>query len=73
MTGNIEVFENEEAERFLDYFVAYRKISCLMDNAKCIAAVNFDIRLNNFKQTLQNSNVNDTNDLTLSANTIINK
>jgi hypothetical protein len=40
MTKNIEVFENEEAERFLDYFVAYKKIAVLIDNVKCMAKVN---------------------------------
>ena len=45
MTKNIEVFENEEAEKFLDYFVAYKKIAILIDNAKWMAAVNGEISL----------------------------
>jgi hypothetical protein len=54
MTKNIEVFENEEAERFLDYFVAYKRLSILIDNVKCMAAVNGEISINNKEPTLTN-------------------
>jgi hypothetical protein len=54
MTKNIEVFENEEAERFLDYFVAYKKIAVLIDNVKRMAKVNGEISINNKEPTLPN-------------------
>jgi hypothetical protein len=63
MTKNIEVFENEEAERFLDYFLAYKKIAVLIDNVKCMAKVNSEISINNKEPTLPNdisTEINDT-------------
>ena len=62
MTKNIEVFENEEAEKFLDYFVAYKKIAILLDNVKCMAAVNGEISLNSKEPTLPNDISNEIND-----------
>jgi hypothetical protein len=38
MTENMEIFENEEATKFLDYFVAYKKLMTTMDNIKALAA-----------------------------------
>ncbi len=67
MNENKQVFENEEAERFLDYFVAYKKLASIIDNAKCMAAVNSDVSLNKKESTLPNSNVNDISDLHLST------
>jgi len=52
MTKNIEVFENEEAEKFLDYFVAYKKLAILRDNVKCMAAVNDEITINSIEPTM---------------------
>ncbi len=43
MTGKIEVFENEEATKLLDYFVAYKKLMSTIEQIKCIAAVNKEI------------------------------
>ena len=51
MKKNIEVFENEEAEKFLNYFIAFKKLTSLMDNAKCMAAVNSEISLNRLEPT----------------------
>ncbi len=67
MNKNKQVFENEEAERFLDYFVAYKKLASIIDNAKCMAAVNSDVSRNKKESTLPNSNVNDIGDLHLST------
>ena len=43
MSKKVEVFENEEAERFLDYFVAYKKFSSKADYLRCIIALNNEI------------------------------
>ncbi len=67
MKENKQVFENEEAERFLDYFVAYKKLAILIDNAKCIAAVNSDIILNKREIALPNDNVDEISNLHLST------
>ena len=47
MTKKVEVFENEEAERFLDYFVAYKKFSNKADYLRCIIALNSEITSDN--------------------------
>ena len=49
MIKNIEIFENEEAEELLDYFVSYKKLTSLADNAKRIAESNHEIILNRKK------------------------
>jgi hypothetical protein len=61
MTKNIEVFENEEAERFLDYFVAYKRIALLIDNVKCMAKVNSEISINNKESAFPNVIIAETN------------
>jgi hypothetical protein len=38
MTENIEIFENEEATKFLDYFVTYMKLMDKVDNIKNLAS-----------------------------------
>jgi hypothetical protein len=40
MTENVEVFENEEANKFLDYFVGYMKLMSKIDNIKSKATQN---------------------------------
>lgn len=37
MNKQVEIFENEEATQFLDYFVAYMKLMDKVDNIKSIA------------------------------------
>jgi hypothetical protein len=39
----MEVFENEEATKLLDYFVAYKKLMSTIEQIKCLAAVNSEI------------------------------
>ena len=51
MPETVEVFENEEAERFLDYFVAFRKFSDKAECLKRIAAVNSEVA--SFESNLQ--------------------
>lgn len=38
MTENIEIFENEEATKFLDYFVTYMKLMDKVDTIKNLAS-----------------------------------
>lgn len=40
----IEIFENEEAEKLLDYFVAYKKLTTAAACIRCAAKVNSEIR-----------------------------
>ncbi len=35
-----QIFENEEAAQFLDYFIAYKKLINKIEYIKCIAALN---------------------------------
>ncbi len=43
MLKPLEVFENEEAEKLLEYFVAYRKLSSTADYLRCVAKVNSEV------------------------------
>jgi|MudIll2142460700_1097286.scaffolds.fasta_scaffold10757_2 hypothetical protein len=40
MHQKIQVFENEEAKKLLDYFVVYKKLQSKLDYIKCVAALN---------------------------------
>jgi hypothetical protein len=44
MSRPIEVFENEEASKLLDYFVAYKKLLSKVEYIKCISALNSEVR-----------------------------
>ncbi len=46
MAKKIEVFENEEATQFLDYYVSYMKFQNVLDNIKGIATHNETSPLN---------------------------
>jgi hypothetical protein len=43
MSGSVEIFENEEASKLLDYFVAYKKLMRKVEYIKCISALNSEI------------------------------
>ncbi len=45
MTENVEIFEKEEATKFLDYFVTYMKLMDKVDNIKIFAQQNAMILL----------------------------
>jgi hypothetical protein len=45
MSQNTEIFENEEASKFLDYFVAYMKLMDKVDNIKNIASQHSEVNL----------------------------
>jgi hypothetical protein len=38
-----QIFENEEAEKLLDYFVAYKKLNSAVDCIRCAAKMNSEI------------------------------
>ena len=40
-----EVFENEDAEKLLDYFVAYKKLNEIAEFFRCAAKVNHEVRI----------------------------
>ena len=62
----IEVFENEEATKLLDYFVAYKKLMSTIEQIKCIAAVNSEIHFSENQPTKKNE-LNQINDNPLAS------
>lgn len=46
MNQKTEIYENEDATKFLDYFIAYKKLSTKIETIKCIAALNPQITIN---------------------------
>ena len=44
MNHPVEVFENEEASKLLDYFVADKKLMSKVEYIKCISAINNEVR-----------------------------
>jgi hypothetical protein len=61
MSNTVEIFENEEATKLLDYFVAYKKLMSTLEQIKCIAAVNSEIRFSENQPTKKNG-LNQIND-----------
>ena len=43
MSEPVEIFENEEASKLLDYFVAYKKLMSKVEYIKCISALNSEV------------------------------
>jgi hypothetical protein len=43
MLRPVEVFENEEASKLLDYFVTYKKLMSKVEYIKCISALNSEV------------------------------
>jgi hypothetical protein len=64
LSSTIEVFENEEATKLLDYFVAYKKLMSTIEQIKCMAAVNSEIHFVE-KQSTQANEPNQISDNTL--------
>ena len=54
MTKPQVIFENEEAEKLLDYFVAYRKLNETADYLRCVSKVNSEITFNEIAQPAEN-------------------
>lgn len=57
MSHHMEVFENEEASKLLDYFVAYKKLMSKVEYIKCISALNSEVRFSE-TQLPENSTLN---------------
>jgi hypothetical protein len=74
VSSTTEIFENEEAAKLLDYFVAYKKLMNTIEQIKCIAAVNSEIHFNE-KQTIGTNELNQikNNSLTQELTQAINK
>ena len=43
MAQPVEIFENEEASKLLDYFIAYKKLMSKVEYIKCISALNSEV------------------------------
>ena len=54
MSSTVEVFENEEATKLLDYFVAYKKMMNTIEQIKCLAATNSEIHFSENKPAEKN-------------------
>ncbi len=61
LSSTTEVFENEEATKLLDYFVAYKKLMRTIEQIKCMAAVNSEIHFTE-KQPKKNNELNQTSE-----------
>jgi hypothetical protein len=57
MSQKIEIFENEEASKLLDYFVAYKKLMSKVEYIKCISALNSEIHFNQNPTQTENPNL----------------
>ncbi|XHH09445.1 MAG: hypothetical protein ACFCUE_02125 [Candidatus Bathyarchaeia archaeon] len=66
MTQTLEIFENEEATKFLDYFVNYLKLMNKVDTIKNLAT-----RHNENLHETQPTETNSINELNISDTTII--
>ncbi len=57
MSKPIEVFENEEASKLLDYFVAYKKLMSKVEYIKCISALNSEIHFQESRPAIETPNL----------------
>ena len=64
VSKTVEVFENEEATKLLDYYVAYKKLMRTIEQIKCIAAVNKEIHFSENQPTKKNE-LNQTDNIPL--------
>jgi hypothetical protein len=64
-SNTVEVFENEEATKLLDYFVAYKKLMSTIEKIKCLAALYSEIHFSENHAT-ENNELNQINDSALS-------
>jgi hypothetical protein len=55
MPQPVEVFENEEASKLLDYFVAYKKLMSKVEYIKCISALNSEVHLREIQAPTENN------------------
>ncbi len=57
MSHHVEVFENEEASKLLDYFVAYKKLMSKVEYIKCISALNSEVHFSQNQATTETANL----------------
>ena len=57
MPQSVEVFENEEATKLLDYFVAYKKLMSKVEYLKCISALNSEIQFSEHPIQAENNSL----------------
>ena len=62
MSRPVEVFENEEASKLFDYFVAYKKLMSKVEYMKCISALNREVRFCENQPPTENNALNLTTD-----------
>jgi hypothetical protein len=62
MSRPTEVFENEEASKLLDYFVAYKKLMRKIEYIKCISALNSEVRFCENQSQAENNTMPTIND-----------
>ena len=55
MSHPVEVFENEEASKLLDYFVAYKKLMSKVEYIKCISALNSEVNFSQIQPPIENN------------------
>ncbi len=75
MPQPVEVFENEEASKLLDYFVAYKKLMSKVEYIKCISALNSEVRFsqNQAQTETPNLTTTETNQLPIGLHTAFEK
>ena len=62
MSRPVEVFENEEASKLFDYFVAYMKLVSKVEYMKCISVLNHEVRFCENQPLTENNALNLTAD-----------
>ena len=62
MPQPIEVFENEEASKLLDYFVAYKKLMSKVEYIKCLSALNSEVHFSQHPIPTENNPLPTTNE-----------
>ncbi|MCL4430135.1 MAG: hypothetical protein M1167_05225 [Chloroflexi bacterium] len=58
MSQPVEVFENEEASKLLDYFVAYKKLLSKVEYIKCVSALNSEVHFSQNPPQPENNSPN---------------
>jgi hypothetical protein len=55
MSHPVEIFENDEASKLLDYFVAYKKMLSKIEYIKCISALNSEVHFSENRTPTENN------------------
>ncbi len=57
MTKPQQIFENEEAEKLLNYFVAYKKLNETANYLRCLSKVTNEVTFNEIAQPTPTENL----------------